>query len=80
MKKRTGLSKTQATRYGSLVAVMCGRTPYAMLLNKLKDDEFVIIDEFSNSREVIITQKGQNEFERLTRLAGLPSWSDIEKI
>ena len=59
---------------------MCGRTPYDMLLNKLKDDEFVIIDEFSNSREVIITQKGQNEFERLTRLAGLPSWSDIEKI
>jgi len=80
MKKRTGLSKTQSTRYGSLVAVLCGRKPYYTFLEKLKEQEFVIIDEHSNSQEVIITEKGQNEFERLTRLAGLPSWSDIEKI
>ena len=80
MKKRTGLSKTQATRYGSLVAVMCGRKPYNVLLDRLKDSEFIIIHENSNSEEVIITEKGQNEFERLTRLAGLPSWQDIEKI
>ena len=80
MRKRTGLSKTQSIRYGALVAVMCGRKPYAWLLNKLKEDNFVIIHLQSNSDEIILTEKGENEFNRLTRLAGLPSWQDIEKI
>ena len=55
MRKRTGLSKTQATRYGALISVMCGRTPFQYLLDKLMDDGFVIINRQSNSGEVIIT-------------------------
>ena len=80
MRKRTGLSKTQSIRYGGLVAVMCGRKPYDWLLNKLKEDNFIIIHMQSNSDQIILTEKGENEFNRLTRLAGLPSWQDIEKI
>ena len=80
MKRRTGLSKTQSIRYGGLVAVMCGRTPYPFLLEKLREGEFVLVEDRSNSSDVVLTQKGQNEFERLTKLAGLPSWEDIEKV
>tara|TARA_Y100000114_G_C11746412_1_gene321855 strand:- start:577 stop:819 length:243 start_codon:yes stop_codon:yes gene_type:complete len=80
MPKRTGLSKTQSIRYGGLVAVMCGRKPYDWLLNKLEEDNFVIIHMQSNSDAIILTEKGENEFNRLTRLAGLPSWQDIEKV
>ena len=69
MKKRTGLSKTQATRYGALIAVMCGRKPYQYILDRLIESEFIIIHENSNSQEVIITEKGSNEFDMLTRLA-----------
>ena len=77
MKKRTGLSKTQATRYGALIAVMCGRKPYQYILDRLIESEFIIIHENSNSQEVIITEKGSNEFDRLTRLAGLPPLKDL---
>ena len=80
MKKRTGLSKTQATRYGALISVMCGRTPFQYLLDKLMFDGFVIIDRQSNSGDVIITEKGNNEFDRLTRLAGLPPLSELEPL
>ena len=80
MKRRTGLSKTQSIRYGGLVAVMCGRTPYPFLLEKLREGEFVLVEDRSNSSAVVLTQKGHNEFERLTKLAGLPSWEDIEKV
>ena len=80
MKRRTGLSKTQSIRYGGLVAVMCGRTPYPFLLEKLREGEFVLVEDRSNSKDVVLTQKGHNEFERLTKLAGLPSWEDIEKV
>ena len=80
MRKRTGLSKTQATRYGALISVMCGRTPFQYLLDKLMDDGFVIINRQSNSGEVIITEKGNNEFDRLTRLAGLPPLSELEPL
>ena len=80
MKKRTGLSKTQSVRYGGLMAFMCGRRPYQWLLEKLTDGDFIIIDAKSNSGDIIITQKGHNEFERLTKLAGLPTFDQIEKI
>ena len=80
MKRRTGLSKTQSIRYGGLVAVMCGRTPYPFLLEKLREGEFVLVEDRSNSSDVVLTQKGHNEFESLTKLAGLPSWEDIEKV
>ncbi len=80
MKRRTGLSKTQSIRYGGLVAVMCGRTPYPFLLEKLREGEFVLVEDRSNSLDVVLTQKGHNEFERLTKLAGLPSWQEIERI
>ena len=80
MKRRTGLSKTQSIRYGGLVAVMCGRTPYPFLLEKLREGEFVLVEDRSNSSDVVLTQKGHNELERLTKLAGLPSWEDIEKV
>ena len=80
MKRRTGLYKTQSIRYGGLVAVMCGRTPYPFLLEKLREGEFVLVEDRSNSSDVVLTQKGHNEFERLTKLAGLPSWEDIEKV
>tara|TARA_Y100000114_G_C11587762_1_gene244209 strand:- start:221 stop:463 length:243 start_codon:yes stop_codon:yes gene_type:complete len=80
MKRRTGLSKTQSIRYGGLVAVMCGRTPYPFLLEKLREGEFVLVEDRSNSSDVVLTQKGHNEFERLTKLAGLPSWQEIERI
>jgi hypothetical protein len=80
MKKRTGLSKTQANRYGGLIAVMCGRKPYQWLLDKLQEDEFIIIHSQSNSEEIIITEKGSNEFDRLTRLAGLPPLKDLEPL
>ena len=80
MKRRTGLSKTQSIRYGGLVAVMCGRTPYPFLLEKLREGEFVLVEDRSNSSDVVLTQKGHNEFERLTKLAGLPSWEHIEKV
>lgn len=80
MKRRTGLSKTQSIRYGGLVAVMCGRTPYPFLLEKLREGEFVLVEDRSNSSDVVLTQKGHNEFERLTKLAGLPSWQEIERV
>ena len=80
MKRRTGLSITQSIRYGGLVAVMCGRTPYPFLLEKLREGEFVLVEDRSNSLDVVLTQKGHNEFERLTKLAGLPSWQEIERI
>ena len=80
MKRRTGLSKTQSIRYGGLVAVMCGRTPYPFLLEKLREGEFVLVEDRSNSLDVVLTQKGHNVFERLTKLAGLPSWQEIERI
>ena len=80
MKRSTGLSKTQSIRYGGLVAVMCGRTPYPFLLEKLREGEFVLVEDRSNSLDVVLTQKGHNEFERLTKLAGLPSWQEIERI
>jgi len=80
MKRRTGLSKTQSIRYGGLVAVMCGRIPYPFLLEKLREGEFVLVEDRSNSSDVVLTQKGHNEFERLTKLAGLPSWQEIERI
>ena len=80
MKRRTGLSKTQSIRYGGLVAVMCGRTPYPFLLEKLREGEVVLVEDRSNSLDVVLTQKGHNEFERLTKLAGLPSWQEIERI
>ena len=80
MKRRTGLSKTQSIRYGGLVAVMCGRTPYPFLLEKLREGEFVLVEDRSNSLDVVLTQKGHNEFERLTKLAVLPSWQEIERI
>ena len=80
MKRRTGLSKTQSIRYGGLVAVMCGRTPYPFLLEKLREGEFVLVEDRSNSLDVVLTQKGHNECERLTKLAGLPSWQEIERI
>ena len=51
-----------------------------LVVNKLKEDNFIIIHMQSNSDEIILTEKGENEFNRLTRLAGLPSWQDIEKI
>lgn len=78
MKKRTGLSKTQSVRYGGLIAIMCGRTPYQWLIDRLSNDGFIIVNDLSNSKEIIVTEKGNNEFERLTRLAGLPPFSDIE--
>jgi|TARA_R100001510_G_C7649656_1_gene207107 hypothetical protein len=80
MKKRTGLSKTQSTRYGGLIAIMCGRRPYQWLLDRLVEGDFIIIDEKSNSGDIIMTEKGEREFERLTKLAGLPTFEQIEKI
>ena len=80
MKRRTGLSKTQSIRYGGLIAVMCGRTPYPFLLDKLREGEFVLVEDRSNSLDVVLTQKVHNEFERLTKLAGLPSWQEIERL
>ena len=50
MKRRTGLSKTQSIRYGGLVAVMCGRTPYPFLLDNLREGEFVLVEDRSNSK------------------------------
>ena len=44
------------------------------------EDGFVIINRQSNSGEVIITEKGNNEFDRLTRLAGLPPLSELEPL
>ena len=55
MKRRTGLSKTQSIRYGGLVAVMCGRTPYPFLLEKLREGEFVLVEDRSNSLDVVLT-------------------------
>ena len=60
--------------------MMCGRTPYPFLLDKLREDEFVLVEDRSNSLDVVLTQKGHNEFERLTKLAGLPSWQEIERL
>ena len=80
MKKRTGLSKTQATRYGALIAVMCGRKPYQYILDRLIESEFIIIHENSNSQEVIITEKGSKELARLTRLSGLPPLKDLDPL
>jgi len=80
MKKRTGLSKTQSIRYGGLIAVMCGRKPYKWILDSLIEKNFIIINTNSNTGEIIVTDKGHNELERLTKLAGLPTFEQIEKI
>lgn len=61
------LSKRQNTRLGGLIAVMGEREPYEPILNDLMENELVKkIDG-----RIILTEKGVNEKDRLSILAGL---------
>ena len=51
-----------------------------LILDSLIDKNFIIINTNSNTGEIIVTDKGHNELERLTKLAGLPTFEQIEKI
>lgn len=61
------LSKRQNTRLGGLIAVMGEREPYEQILDDLISNEFV---EKSDGR-LVLTEKGVNEKDRLSILAGL---------
>lgn len=61
------LSNRQNVRLGGLIAVLGGREPYDTILKDLVDNEFVRqIDE-----AWCLTDKGVNEKDRLSILAGL---------
>lgn len=61
------LSNKQTVRLGGLIAVMGGREPYEPILRDLLDNDFVtnIEDNWQ------LTEKGVNEKDRLSILAGL---------
>lgn len=61
------LSKRQNTRLGGLIAVMGEREPYEPILNDLLENELV---EQVDGR-IVLTEKGVNEKDRLSILAGL---------
>ena len=61
------LSNRQNIRLGGLIAVLGGREPYQSILNDLIENEFV---EQSDT-EWKLTEKGVNEKDRLSILAGL---------
>ena len=49
--KTDRIIKTQSIRYGCLVAVMCGKKGNGLVVNKLKEDNFIIIHMQSNSKK-----------------------------
>lgn len=61
------LSNRQTVRLGGLIAVMGGREPYPSILDDLRDNDFVtkLGDNWT------LTEKGENEKDRLSILAGL---------
>lgn len=61
------LSNRQMVRLGGLIAVMGGREPYPSILEDLQSNDFVtkIMDNWE------LTDKGVNEKDRLSILAGL---------
>ena len=61
------LSNKQNVRLGGLIAVLGGREPYQSILNDLLENEFVI----KQGNELVLTEKGVNEKDRLSILAGL---------
>lgn len=61
------LSNRQNIRLGGLIAVMCGREPYAPILDSLMKDGFI---EW-NGDVLGLSEKGVNEKDRLCILAGL---------
>ena len=64
---RGKLSQGQITRLGGLIAFVCGRRPYEHILQDLYDNDFLIKEK----SEPKLTNKGKNELNRLTAMAGL---------
>ena len=64
---RGKLSQSQITRLGGLIAFVCGRTPYDHILKDLFDNDFL----FETNVEIKLTNKGKEELNRLTAMAGL---------
>lgn len=62
------LSNRQNIRLGGLIAVMGGRVPYDSILTGLVEDGLV---EQDVDGSVTLTEKGVNEKDRLSILAGL---------
>ena len=62
------LSNRQNIRLGGLIAVMGGRVPYESILEGLVADGLVAHDVDGS---VTLTEKGVNEKDRLSILAGL---------
>lgn len=63
---RGKLNHWQLVRLGGLIAFVCGRTPYIM--DQLESEGFV--EEYDDDC-FALTQKGQEELEKLTSMAGL---------
>ena len=61
------LSKRQNTRLGGLIAVMGDREPYEPILDDLIENK--LVDEVDG--RIVLTEKGVNEKDRLSILAGL---------
>jgi hypothetical protein len=61
------LSNKQNVRLGGLIAVLGGREPYESILNALIKNDFV--ERLNN--DLVLTEKGINEKDRLSILAGL---------
>ena len=61
------LSNKQNVRLGGLIAVLGGREPYESILNDLIKNDFV--ERLNN--DLVLTEKGINEKDRLSILAGL---------
>ena len=67
MSKPPKLSNVQNQRMGGLISVLCNRTPYPWLAEKLLDGGFVSsVDEGYK-----LTDSGFKELERLMTLCGL---------
>lgn len=64
---RGKLSQGQITRLGGLIAFVCGRKPYYKIMKDLYDNEFLI----DVNSEPELTDKGKEELNRLTAMAGL---------
>lgn len=61
------LSNKQNVRFGGLIAVLGGREPYSTILNDLVNNG--LVEKSGDSW--VLTQKGVNEKDRLSILAGL---------
>ena len=70
------LSNRQNVRLGGLIAVMGGRVPYDSILDGLMADGLVDLHEDGS---ISLTDKGVNEKDRLSILAGLMVEKDYVK-